>query len=329
MTVLRHYRLRWLIRTAAAMALPVLLSCATIATATAAACPSSPAVVEIDVRGTTFFALIVLAGGQSQWAQSTDGGLTWAKGASPPGRLTKLSDTDPYFRDAVNGPLHDCTSDGTCFRVIKQSRIDRRASNGTWIVERKLTAAEIRHSNSGCSGGERGRLGSIGTSGNGSTMHVVASLGAAGVLSRTDRGAWVAVPVLAARPPVAPAIPRHAFGFGIIVIVLTGAGLGLYGRRRWPSRTTGALVYLAGSVVSVVVAATMMVIEFFELPSNANELDVGLPPIGALTSLIIWAVTVVVSILLARRPKPAPPVWLQAPPFTTPGPRPRDAPPRP
>lgn len=309
-----HADLRRSIRAALAVALPVLASFATIVTATATACGGRPMITEIDVRGTTFFAEIVTGSWQHKWARSTDGGLTWTKSAPPPDRATRAGDTGAFFDGPPNGPLQSCTPDGACLRVSGQERIEQRAPDGTWTVERQLTDAERTDSYGGCAGGRRGTLGSIGTAGSGSDLHAVASLGADGVLVRTDQGTWVRRPVLSVRPMTNDGVPRRVLVPGLLVMGLTGLGLIVYGRRRWAFLVEGVAVYLGGTIASVSVLGTV------GLLLNADEHELGISPIAVASWLVIWTVTVALTIKVARRPKRPLPLWmLPPPPSTSPG----------
>ena len=293
----------------AAVVVPVVASLATIFTATATSCASRPVVAEIDVVGANFFALVDSGYGEPKWARSADGGLTWQKSSAQPGRHPRASDTYGDTSGRPNGPLQSCTSDRTCFRVADRRRsIEQRSPNGTWTVERRLTADEVTGSESGCFGGGHGTLGSIGAAGSGSEVHAVASLGANGVLVRTDHGTWIRRSVLSARPTFDTGVPSQALELGLVVMLLTGVGLGLYGRHRWPSRMNGMLVFIVGMVTSV------SVLGLFEFFLNSDGHEIGLSPLAAGVTLIIWVATVGLSIVVARKRKPDLPLWMLPPP---------------
>lgn len=306
------------IRAGAAAVLPVVAAMATVMTATATSCASRPAVAEIDVRGNTFYALVVGAGASSEWARSTDGGQSWRNSPPPPGRAPRPSDEDPYSDATPNGPLQSCTSDGTCFRLREQRNIERQQPDGSWAPELRLTDAAFENISTGCAGAHRGVLESVGASGTGDHPQVVVSLGANGVLARTHEGTWLQRPVRSARTPSDTAIPQNADIAGFVVMLLIGIGLGLYGRRRWPSLKYGVLAFVFGTFASV------MILGLVEMSTNADGHEIGITPLAALTTLFVWAATVVVSVVLARRPRPAPPPWQLPPPPAPPPPDPSD-----
>ncbi len=303
------------IRAALAAALPVVASLAAIATATATACASRPVVVEIDVRGSSFYALVVTGSGEDSWARSSDGGRTWQKSAPPPGRMEREGDHDPYFDGPPNGPLESCADDGTCFRLIDQRVIERRSQGGSWTVERRLTSAELAESNNGCAAGNRGVLSSIGATGSGKHLHVAVSAGASGVLVRTAPGAWLARPVRSARTMTYSGIPDQSVLWGFLGMVVVGIGLGLYGRRRWPSLRLALLVFAFG-----IVFVSLSMLGMLEMVLNADGHETGVPPPAAAAAVLVWVATIAVSIKVARRPKPSAPLQHLPPPPTRPPP---------
>ncbi len=308
------------IRAGAAAALPVVAALATVMTATATSCASRPAVAEIDVRGSTFYALVVGASASGEWARSTDGGQSWRNSPPPQGRTPRTSDDDPYFDASPNGPLQSCTSDGTCFRLRDQRVIERRSPNGTWTPELRLTDAAFENISTGCAGAHRGVLESVRATGSGDHVHAVVSLGANGVLTRTNGGTWAQRPVRSASTQTDTGIPRESYVAGLVVMLLIGIGLGLYGRNRWPSLGNGVLAFVFGT------AASVMALGLFEMLTNADGHEIGMTPPAAVGTVLIWTATVVISVVLARRPRPAPPLWQLPPP---PGPPPPPPPPPP
>lgn len=312
-------RWRWWdsIRPAFAAALPVVASLAAIATATATACASRPAVIEIDVRGSTFFALVVTSSGNNDWSRSTDGARTWQKSAPPPGRVPREGDHDPYFDGPLNGPLVSCADDGTCFRLVDQRVIERRSHGGPWTVERRLTSSEFVEFNSGCAAGNRGILSSIGATGSTKHMRVAASAGANGVLVRTASGNWLAHPVGSARTPTYSGIPNRSVLWGLIGMGVVGIGLGLYGRQRWPSLRPALLIFAIGVVIvglSVLGFATMLL--------NLDGHEIGVPPSAATAVVLVWLATTAVTIRKARMPKPTARLRHLPPPPAPPSPPP-------
>lgn len=301
---------RWRsVRPVVAAAVPVFAALATILTTTATSCASRPAVIEIDVRGSTFYALVVTSSAHAQWSQSTDRGETWQKSPPPPGRTTRASDSDPFFAGLPNGPQQNCTTDGTCFRLIDQRVIEHRKPNGTWTVDWRLTTNQLEGSSTGCASGSRGVLTSIGANGSDENVHAVASLGASGVLARSAPGAWQVYPVRSARSPTYSGIPEQSLLWGFAVMVLVGIGLAIYGRRRWPSLRLGLLVFAVGTLVigSSVLGLLLMVLD-------ADGHQLGLPRPAAAAMVLVWVATLLTSINVARRPKPDPPLWLLPPP---------------
>ncbi len=315
------------VRTTLATVAPIVgLVFATAAT-TATSCAPKQAVVTVTADGRNLFALVATNAVTERWVISEDGGRTW-QGTESPSRASSTSPSvDIYDDPGPTGPQEACASDGTCWRLRDRRSIERIAPDGTAVEEFRMTDKEFSDIRTGCAGGSIGVLATIAsTDGDGDSdgdggVHVVAGLGADGVLVRQEDGGWEQVRVLSA-PPVEASGPETAasgalFLFGPAVALVVW----LVGRRRWQSWRKGLVVVAAGWLATMEAASFFSMIAGPDTDFARSTSRVGVPGI---------ILTTVAAIIVARRPARArpPSIYPAAPPATFPPPPPTTAGPR-
>lgn len=257
---------------------------------TATSCSPSPAVTRIVAQDGAFFALVDMGWEGDRWGRSEDGGRSWRRSTPPAGEPPPTTD-DPYD-DQPLGPSESCVESG-CFRVRDQLHVDWRSLDGVWNEEFALTPAQSDDITTGCAGGSRGVLTSVAAYESKGVTSAVASLGAAGSVSRQSDGTWLPGRTLDAAPP--RAAPRFAtlaamalLSFGPVLAVV----LGFVGRRRWPSWGLGVAVCLAGWLTLIMATGVMSLLA---APSDNPLAIIG--PIVVIGGLA----TTVASVAVARR----------------------------
>jgi hypothetical protein len=288
------------------------------AATTATSCAPSPTVTAVTALEQDLYALVDHGVGPPRWARSTDGGRTWQRSESPYNSPETPPSAGVDEEPGPAGPRRACTSDGTCWRLRERRVIERAAAGGRVVEELRLTDAEVAAITNGCNGSV-GVLESIAAAEIDGTPHVVASMGAEGVLVRQRDGAWDRVRVLSAPP----AEPNRAESTATIALFLYGPPLAvvawLAGRRRWPSWWVGPVVAVAGWSTTIGVAGAASMFAGPDTDSTRVAGRVAIPCI---------VVTAVAAIIAARHPaRPRPPVAF--PPPRPPFPPPPSPPPPP
>lgn len=327
---------RW--RRVAGAALPIIGACTALVATTATSCSPDPAVTRVIADGSTFYAYVGSGFGSDSWARSDDAGQSWRASPAPPGvdpdapagipttststtstSTTVLSDgssstttTDPGpnprdpYDDVAIGPLRDCNRT-ECFRLV-DGRTIQRAPLGSddWQDEFRLTSEEAADIDTGCSGGQKGVLGSVAaTDGPGGAA---ASLGAGGVVVRDGDGTWSRRAVLDADADQVSLAQAPAFWVVLSSVPLGMAVAWLIGRRGSALRIIGTVavpfamvVLVGGSLVVVAVLAQD------DLRFERSQI------ISAGVALIIGIGLSALSRSSAPPPRELPPGWSQPP----------------
>ena len=305
---------------------PLVGALAAVMTATATSCARDPAVTHVVAMGDGLYALVDRGHREDLWARSTDGGQTWDRSRAPRG-FGGEPDPEVDGKSASRGPLGACGDDGVCYRLRGQRVIERRAGSGGWTEEFRLSEEEFDEISSICIGGDIGILESVAVAqgadavgpSSGQERPAVATLGAAGVLVRSEDGTWARTRVLSVPPVPATGVERGlAWGglaFGPVLVV----ALWLIGRRRWPSWRAALGVVAVGWTAAVMGAGAL---------GFALEPDIDPSRPTAWFVLACATVTTAVAVAVARRP----PRWrppLTPAPFGMPYPGPAFPPPPP
>jgi hypothetical protein len=174
-------------RAGLAAVLPLAGATAAVLAGTATSCAADPAVIEVAARGPDLYARVD-HGPSTEWVVTDDDGRTWVASEGPPGLDPDRGRGDALTDPGPLGSQEACDGDGTCYRLRDRRVVETRdAPGGDWAEEYRLTDAEFRAIDTGCSGGQRGVLGSLAVTGGGLA---VASLGADGLLVRGTDGDW-------------------------------------------------------------------------------------------------------------------------------------------
>lgn len=297
-------------RTALSAGLPLVGVIVAAASATATSCGPAPAVTEIAVDGGDMYALVTQGLTSAKWARSTDGGFSWQDTEPPAAAQGPERSPDSYRDPGPAGPLKACDSDGTCWRLRDQRVIERGSESAGWVEEARLTDAEFSEITTGCAGGSVGVLESIGAANGAAGREVVASLGADGALVRHGGGGWEQVEVLSAPPRQATAVEDAASTAVLFSGPVLALLLWLLGRRRWPSWRVGLVVAGVGWLATCMASAALsFALSFLAGPDSNPSTTIGRVGIAGM------AITTVVSIVVARRPRPARGVPPSPPPF--------------
>jgi hypothetical protein len=179
-----------------------------------------------------------------------------------------------------------------CWRLRDQRVIERKAPGMDWIEEFRLSEDEFSAISTGCGNGQVGILESIATSDGPDGPHVVASLGADGVLTRQGNGTWEQNRVLAAPPIEASRVEDVASRLFVYFGPVLAVALWLVGRHRWPSVRSGLIVIGVGWLCSILVSGLAA---FMTWPS------VDPARVIWLVEVVGMVVTTVVAIVVARR----------------------------
>ena len=179
-------------RAGLAAVLPLAGATAAVLAGTATSCAADPAVIEVAARGPDLYARVD-HGPSTEWVVTDDDGRTWVGSEGPPGLDPERGRGDALTDPGPLGPDEACAGDGTCYRLRDRRVVERREAPGRdWVEEYRLSDAEFRAIDTGCSGGQRGVLGSLAVTGGGVA---VASLGADGLLVRGADGGWARLAV--------------------------------------------------------------------------------------------------------------------------------------
>jgi hypothetical protein len=126
---------------------------------------------------------------------------------------------------------------------------------------------------------------------------VVASLGAGGVLVRTTAGAWERTRVLSVPPVPATDLDRGAIWASLVIGLVLTVSVWAIGRRRWPSWRTALAVVAMGWAIAITATSAL----FFALDRSIDPLRV-----AGWLALGCAALTTLVAVAVARRPRRAP-----------------------
>jgi hypothetical protein len=266
---------------------------AALVVTTATSCSPGPAVTRVMADGGIVYAYIDRGWDEAEWARSRDGGTSWEPSEAPPGNPpTPQTDPDPFDDPSPAGPTKICALEGMCWRLRDQRVIERKAPGMDWIEEFRLSEDEFSAISTGCGNGQVGILESIATSDGPDGPHVVASLGADGVLTRQGNGTWEQNRVLAAPPIEASRVEDVASRLFVYFGPVLAVALWLVGRHRWPSVRSGLIVIGVGWLCSILVSGLAA---FMTWPS-VDPARVIWP-----VEVVGMVVTTVVAIVVARR----------------------------
>jgi hypothetical protein len=283
---------------------PLVGAVAAVVTATATSCGPDPAVTRVVGQDSAVYAFIDRGYEDGIWARSTDGGQTWNRTREPNGAGPADASTDPGGRPHL-GPPKVCGDDGACYRLRGQRVVERRSPDGGWIEEFRLSDEEFDDVSGMCIGGDAGVLTSVAVAESGGARDperaaddpVVASLGAGGVLVRTTAGAWERTRVLSVPPVPATALDRGATWASLVIGLVLTVTVWAIGRRRWPSWRTALAVVAMGWAIAITATSALL----FALDRSIDPLRV-----AGWLALGCAALTTLVAVAVARRPRRAP-----------------------
>jgi hypothetical protein len=266
---------------------------AALVVTTATSCSPGPAVTRVMADGGIVYAYIDRGWGDAQWARSRDGGNSWESIEAPPENApTSQTDPDPFDEPSPAGPTESCASDGMCWRLRDHRVIERKSPGTDWIEEFHLSEDDFSAISTGCANGQVGILDSIAASDGPDGPHVVASLGADGVLTRQGNGTWEQNRVLSAPPIEASRVEDVASRLFVFFGPVLAVAFWLVGRHRWPSVRSGLIVIGVGWLYSMFVGG---------LAAFMTEGSIEPARVISVVEVVGIVVTTVVAIAVARR----------------------------
>jgi hypothetical protein len=179
-----------------------------------------------------------------------------------------------------------------CWRLRDQRVIERKSPGTDWIEEFRLSEDDFSAISTGCANGQVGILDSIAASDGPDGSHVVASLGADGVLTRQGNGTWEQNRVLSAPPIEASRVEDVASRLFVFFGPVLAVAFWLVGRHRWPSIRSGLIVIGVGWLYSMFVGG---------LAAFMTEGSIEPARVISVVEVVGMVVTTVVAIAVARR----------------------------